>query len=81
MDSGKEGPESCADDVQRALRNNGWDRQKDRTSGGRTDRPGDGQNKETGYEKKKQFQSRIGYFRKNNRFNLKKRDFSKDNLG
>ena len=81
VDNGKEGPESYADAVQRALRNDGWDRQKDRTSGGRTYRPSDGQNKETGYEKKKQFQSRIGYFCKNNRFNFKKRDFSKDNPG
>ena len=55
MDSAKEGPESSTDAVQRALRNGELDRQEDRTSGGRTDCPGNGQNKETGYEKKKQF--------------------------
>ena len=37
------------------MRNDGWDGQEDETNGGRTDRPGDGQNKETRYEKKKTF--------------------------
>ena len=55
LDCGKEGPESYADAVERALRNDGWDRQEDRTSGGRTDRLADGQNKETGCKNKKQF--------------------------
>ena len=53
VDSDKKGPESYANAVQKPLRNNGWDRQEDKTSGGRTDRLGDGQNKETGYKKKK----------------------------
>ena len=55
VDSSKEGPESYADVVQRAMRNNGWDRQEDRTNQGRTDRSADWQNRENGYEKKKQF--------------------------
>ena len=67
--------------MQRAFRNDGWDRQEDRTSGRKIDRPTNGQNKETRYEKKKQFQSRTGHFCKNNRFNFKKGDFNKDYQG
>ena len=44
VDSGKKGPESFAN---RAMRNDGWNRKENRTSGERTNLPANGQNKET----------------------------------
>ena len=78
VDSGREGPDSYADAVQRALRNDGWDKPGTKEVTNKTDRPVSGYIRNNKYEKKGHFQSRSGSFRRDNQYNFRKQNFNRE---
>ena len=77
IDSGSHGPESYADAVQRALRNESWDRGEPRMAPSKVEIIHE--MKPTLNEAKKSFRASAGGSRNNERYNPRKRKFSQGN--
>ena len=60
IDSGKEGPKSYTDVVQRAVRNDGWDKQEDKSFETRSVRPSDGKEMKRDYGMEDNHRSDLG---------------------
>ena len=72
IDSGKEGPESYTDIIQRVLRNEGWDKQEDKSVETRSACPSDGKERKENYRNGGQSSSRSRKFNRNSRPSLKR---------
>ena len=75
IDSGKEGPESYADAIQRAMRNDRCDRPDDKSVETRTARQGEGKERKGNYEKRGQSLFRSRNFNRGSRPSFKRQGY------